>query len=124
MKTILIVEDDAIVRKNLAVFLAGEGYRVQEAGDGLEAMNALKEGPLDLVLSDIVMPRMDGLALIQQIRSTWPRTRVIAMTAYFHTDSETRFSVAGADGFIRKPITLDHLLSMIQRLLPKESSPH
>jgi CheY-like chemotaxis protein len=122
MRTILVVEDDAIARKSLSAFLTGEGYQVEQASDGMEALEILKDRTFDLVLSDIVMPRMDGLALIQHVRSNWPQTRIIAMTAYFQADSDKRFSVAGANGFIRKPIVLDDLLSRIQRLRPQENS--
>jgi two-component system response regulator MprA len=117
MTTILVVDDDDIARKNISAYLTGEGYGAEEAADGIEALDKLKTRTFDLVLSDIVMPRMDGLELIEQVRSTWPRMRIIAMTAYFRAGSEERFSVAGADGFIRKPIVLSDLLSKIQSLL-------
>ncbi len=122
MRRILVVDDDALARKNISAFLASEGYRVEQASDGIEALEVLKKHLFDLVLSDIVMPRMDGFALIQHVRSNYPHTRILAMTAYFQADSETRFSVAGSDGFIRKPVVFDDLLSRIQHLLPQERS--
>lgn len=123
MKRILVVEDDDVVRKNLSTFLARAGYETDQATDGIEALDKLKLTPFDLVLSDIVMPRMDGLALIERIGSGWPETRIIAMTAYFQSDSDGRFSAAGAHDFIGKPIMFDDLLAKIERLLSTNSHP-
>ena len=119
MKKILVVEDDDVVRKNLSTFLARAGYDADQAGDGVEALEKLNAGGYDLVLSDIVMPRMDGLALIERVCSAWPDTRIIAMTAYFQSDSDGRFSAAGAHDFIGKPIMFDDLLAKIERLLTR-----
>jgi CheY-like chemotaxis protein len=123
MKRILVVEDDDVVRKNLSTFLARAGYETDQAIDGIEALEKLKLTPFDLVLSDIVMPRMDGLALIERICSGWPEIRIIAMTAYFQSDSDGRFSAAGAHDFIGKPIMFDDLLAKIERLLSNNSHP-
>jgi DNA-binding response OmpR family regulator len=117
MKKILVVEDDDVVRKNLSTFLARAGYETEQAGDGIEALEKLDAASYDLLLSDIVMPRMDGLALIERVCSAWPKTRIIAMTAFFQSDSDGRFSAAGAHDFIGKPIMFDDLLAKIERLL-------
>jgi CheY-like chemotaxis protein len=123
MKKILVVEDDDVVRKNLSAFLDRAGYETDQAADGIEALEKLQLTRFDLVLSDIVMPRMDGLALIERVCSSWPETRIIAMTAYFQSDSDGRFSAAGAHDFIGKPIMFDDLLSKIERLLSPNSHP-
>ena len=122
MRSILVVEDDAMARKNISTFLTGEGYEIDQASDGMEALERLKHRKFDLVLSDIVMPHMNGLALIDQVCSNWPQIRIIAMTAYFQTGSEKTFWVTGADDFIRKPIVLSDLLSKIQRVLQSKNS--
>jgi CheY-like chemotaxis protein len=111
-----------MARKNISTFLSGEGYEIDQANDGIEALEKLNHRRFDLLLSDIVMPRMNGLALIDQVCSNWPQTRIIAMTAYFQADSENTFAVAGADDFIRKPIILKDLLAKIQRVLRSENS--
>jgi CheY-like chemotaxis protein len=116
MRTILVVEDDPIARKNISALLGEEGYRIDEASDGAEALEILHHRTFDLVLSDIVMPHMDGLTLIQHVRSSWPHTAIMVMTAYFQDAANPGFSVAGADEFIRKPVTLGDLLPKIQRL--------
>lgn len=115
--TILIVEDDVISRRNLSVLLSDEGYEVDEAGDGVQALEILAGRPFDLVLSDIVMPRMDGLKLLQQLRFMAPQMPVVIMTSYV---SDSLSSVpAGAAEFIRKPFVLDDLLFKVQRALDK-----
>ena len=122
MRTILVVEDDPIARKSISALLGEEGYGIDEASDGVEALEMLHDRTFDLVLSDIVMPHLDGLTLIQHVRSSWPHTAIVVMTAYFQDASNPGFSVAGADEFIRKPVVLGDLLSKIQRLLHSKLS--
>jgi two-component system, NtrC family, response regulator AtoC len=117
MGKILIVEDDAITRRNLSLLLSDEGYDVDQATDGVQALEILAERPVDLVLSDIVMPRMDGLKLLQQLQFMSPQMPVMIMTSYV---SDSLSSVpAGAAEFIRKPFVLDDLLFKVQRALDK-----
>jgi two-component system, OmpR family, response regulator MprA len=117
MGKILIVEDDTITRRNLSVLLSDEGYDVDQAGDGVQALEILAGRPFDLVLSDIVMPRMDGLKLLQQLQFMAPQMPVMIMTSYV---SDSLSSVpAGAAEFIRKPFVLDDLLFKVQRALDK-----
>jgi CheY-like chemotaxis protein len=114
---ILVVEDDAVTRKNLTVLLSDEGYDVDQAGDGVQALEILAGRPFDLVLSDIVMPRMDGLKLLHQLQFMAPQIPVMIMTSYV---SDSLSSVpAGAAEFIRKPFVLDDLLFKVQRALDK-----
>jgi DNA-binding NtrC family response regulator len=114
---ILIVEDDTMTRRNLSVLLSDEGYDVDQAGDGVQALEIIAEQPFDLVLSDIVMPRMDGLKLLQELQFVAPQMPVMIMTSYV---SDTLSSVpAGAAEFIRKPFVLDDLLFKVQRALDK-----
>jgi DNA-binding NtrC family response regulator len=114
---ILIVEDDVVTRRNLSVLLSDEGYDVDQAGDGVQALEILAGRPFDLVLSDIVMPRMDGLKLLQQLQFMAPQVPVVIMTSYV---SDSLSSVpAGAAEFIRKPFVLDDLLFKVQRALEK-----
>jgi two-component system response regulator MprA len=117
MSKILIVEDDTITRRNISALLSDEGYDVDQAGDGVQALEILAGRPFDLVLSDIVMPRMDGLKLLQQLQFMAPQMPVMIMTSYV---SDSLSSVpAGAAEFIRKPFVLDDLLFKVQRALDK-----
>jgi two-component system response regulator VanR len=124
MKKILVVDDDEIVRKNLATLLGRAGFEADQAGDGVEAVEKLNQQKFELVLSDIVMPRMDGHALIAHIGSHWPKTRIIMMTAYFQSESDKKFIAAGADDFIGKPIIFDELLAKIERALNSGAGTH
>ena len=114
---ILIVEDDAITRTNLSVLLSEEGYDVDQAGDGVDALEIIAGRPFDLVLSDIVMPRMDGLKLLQRLQFIAPRIPVMIMTSYVSNSLSSL--PPGATEFIRKPFVLDDLLFKVQRALDK-----
>src|SRR5258705_12769007 len=78
---ILLVEDDASVRNSIATVLRDEGYAIQAAGDGREAMDCLKPGT-DLVLADLMMPNVDGRELLRWVMQNHPGTAVILMTGY------------------------------------------
>jgi CheY-like chemotaxis protein len=79
---ILIVEDHPATRKNVSRFLHSQGYSVFEASGGLEALNRLNEDSMDIVISDLVLPKIHGLTLVREIRSRWPAIGVIIMSAY------------------------------------------
>ncbi len=122
MSKILVVDDDPVVRKNLAILLQRAGYETDQAADGVEAIERLNQQKFDLVLSDILMPRMDGHALIAHIGAHWPETRIIMMTAYFQAETDKKFIAAGADDFIGKPIMFDDLLAKIAAILNRVST--
>ena len=81
-KTILIVEDEAVLRESLAELLGTEGFQVLQAGDGKAAYDIVLGQSVDLVLSDVRMPEMDGMTLLQRLRQLAPETPVIMITAY------------------------------------------
>ena len=112
-QTILVVE--ATKLRLISRFLQKQGYFVLQARDGLEAMDLMREFRVDIVLSDLRMPRMDGIALTRHILSRSPNTPVLVMTAYAAQDvkglSELRVPV------LNKPFMLDQLSSEIQTVL-------
>jgi CheY-like chemotaxis protein len=114
-QTILVVEDEAANLRLISLFLEKQGYRVLQARDGLEAMDLIAQFRVDIVLSDLRMPRMDGIALTRHILSKVPNTPVLLMTAYATQDvrglSELRVPV------LNKPFMLDQLSSEIQPYL-------
>ena len=114
---ILIVEDDAITRRNLCILLSEEGYEVDQAGDGVQALEIVARRRFDLVLSDVIMPRMDGLKLLQRLKSIAPQIPVMIMTSYL--SSSVAKVPPGAAEFIRKPFIVDDLLFKVQRVLDK-----
>ncbi len=116
-KTILIVEDEVVLRESLAELLTGEGYRILQAGDGKTAYELAMAGPVDLVLSDVRMPEMDGIALLGNLRRLAPQTPVIMITAYGTVQSAVAAMRSGACDYLLKPVQFDDLLLKIQRTL-------
>lgn len=114
-QTILVVEDEAANLRLISLFLEKQGYCVLQARDGLEAMDLIGQFRVDIVLSDLRMPRMDGVALTRHILSKVPDTPVLVMTAYAAQDvkalSELRVPV------LNKPFGLEQLNSQIQIVL-------
>lgn len=114
-QTILVVEDEAANLRLISLFLEKQGYCVLQARDGLEAMDLIGQFRVDIVLSDLRMPRMDGVALTRHILSKVPNTPVLVMTAYAAQDvkalSELRVPV------LNKPFGLEQLNSQIQTVL-------
>jgi diguanylate cyclase (GGDEF)-like protein len=103
---VLIVDDDELVRMTLSVLIGSFGYHCLVAGDGIEAIAVLKSTAVDLVFSDIVMPGMDGLQLLDHIIENYKETDVIISTGYHEKASYSEVIKAGALDFIKKPI--DH----------------
>ena len=112
---ILVVEDEPASLRILRYFLSSEGYETAGAKDGVEAMELLGQCRFDLVLSDIKMPRMDGVALARHILSTLPVTPVFLITANMSECLEA-VQKLGVPCF-SKPLSLDQLLSKIQKVL-------
>jgi two-component system, NtrC family, response regulator HydG len=114
---VLIVDDDAGVRFLLREVLEGAGLAVTEAADGSAALEALAGGGFDLVLTDLRMPRLDGQALLTQLRA-WARPpKVIVLTAHGSERHAVDAIKAGAFDYFRKPFDNDELLAVVQRAL-------
>ena len=116
---ILIADDEAPQRKMLAGFLRKQEYRVLEAADGQEALRITESEAVDLVLSDMRMPGLDGLELLRAVRKNNPALEVIVMTAFGSIESAVEAMRAGAFTFISKPVDLDALLQYIDRALER-----
>ena len=119
MSTILIVEDNLLIRELIREILAQEQYHVLEASDGKDALEKLQEATPDLVLMDIQLPSLDGYAVLSQMRRD-PRFHslpVIALTAYAMRNDQEKALQAGFDGYQTKPIDRAALLQMIHGFL-------
>jgi DNA-binding NtrC family response regulator len=112
---ILLVEDDLRSRKNLASFLRTEGYEVNEASDGKQAVELLQKDEVDLVLSDVVMPGLNGLQVLQHVQSVTPEIPVFLMSGHFRYAQQ--ILKEGAADFIAKPLDLNELLSKLKLIL-------
>ena len=118
MARILVIDDDVAVRATLCHVLERSGYETVEAGDGREAIRLL-EG-IDLIITDLLMPEVDGVDLLGMLRREGRTTPVIAMSGGGKVDSKSYLDVAralGAYAAIAKPFDLDHLLATVRDAL-------
>lgn len=113
---ILVVDDDARNLKNLSQFLRIEGYEVDEARSGNEAVKRLTAGGFNLVLSDLIMPGGNGLDLLERSRSIAPGVPVVMMSGFESIDLG-EMAELGASDFVAKPIAFEELLSKVKRAL-------
>ena len=116
---ILLVEDEKRARELLARILRHAGYAVKEAADGLEALSLLENLPCDLVVSDILMPKLNGYALVARIRAKWPNMPIILTSGYLPQDAAKTMN--GSVEFIPKPLDAAALIPIIRRLMPPGS---
>ncbi len=114
---ILIVDDDELVRMTLSVLIGSLGYHCLVAGDGVEAIAVLRSTPVDLVLTDIVMPGMGGLELLAHIHAHHKDTDVIVATGFHEKASYAEVIKAGAIDFIKKPIDQAELDAKLARAI-------
>lgn len=116
---ILAVDDSASIRQMLRYTLEAAGYRVVQAADGVEALSIAKTQTADLVLTDINMPRMDGLALVRELRALddYRFIPMLVLTTESDSNSKQLGKEAGATGWIVKPFAPDQLLATIARVL-------
>src|SRR5258708_15192126 len=112
---VLVVDDEQSLRKVLAATLQREGYEVQVAVDGEEALAALDRDGADVVVTDLVMPRMDGLSLLRKVVARHPDVPVIVVTAHGRVDSAVEAMKAGAFDFVTKPFEHTELKAIIAK---------
>lgn len=117
METILIVEDKESMVEMLKETLEAEGYGIVSARDGIEGIRHLKEGRVDLVLTDLKLPKKDGIDVLIAAKEENQRVPVIVMTAYGSIETAVEAMKNGAFDFITKPFDTDHLLILIKRAL-------
>jgi len=115
---ILLVDDEEGYRELIARLLTKAGYEVLQAADGLQALSLLEESKVDLVISDILMPALNGYALVARLRAKWPAMPVILTTGFLPA---AKTMMNGSVDFIPKPINADTLIDMIHRRIPPSS---
>jgi two-component system, NtrC family, response regulator AtoC len=117
VQTILLVEDKESMAQMLRETLEGAGYRAAIARDGAEGIRRIKEGHYDLVLSDLKLPKRDGIEVLKALKEESPLTPAIVMTAFGTIETAVSAMKQGAFDFITKPFDTDHLLLLIKRAL-------
>jgi two-component system, chemotaxis family, chemotaxis protein CheY len=123
-KTILAVDDSASMRQMVGVTLRAAGYEVIEASDGDEALEYARKHRVDLVLTDVNMPRMDGITLIAQLRTlpNYHLTPLLLLTTESSPDRKIQGKQAGATGWMVKPFNPDQLLATLERVLGNQAA--
>ncbi|PLX80051.1 MAG: two-component system response regulator [Desulfuromonas sp.] len=118
-KTIMTVDDSATIRQMLSFTLKDAGYEVIEAVDGLDACDKLKQSAVNMVITDLNMPNMDGIELIREVRKD-PSNRfvpIIMLTTESQEKKKQEGKAAGASGWIVKPFSPEQLLAVVKMVL-------
>ena len=113
--TILVIDDDAYIRSSIGRFLIARGHTVIEAADGERGVEVVKSQAVDIVITDVKMPKMDGLEVLRQVRSVSPETDVIVITGVKEVENAFRALREGAFDFFNKPFKVEDLNAAIQR---------
>ncbi|MGC4055975.1 MAG: response regulator [Paludibaculum sp.] len=123
-ETVLVVEDDGNVRGIAVDILKHYGYRVLEAANGSEALDlkARFEGTIDLIISDLMMPGMSGLELVQHLHRTCPELKVMYVSGYAGESIRKEELLTGGAHFVAKPYTPETLLRMVRAALSRDGS--
>jgi DNA-binding NtrC family response regulator len=116
VRRILVVDDEENTRIGLTKLLAHEGFEVESACNGIEALDHLKQRRVNLVISDINMPDMNGLVFLRELSRRFPSTNVIMITAYGGVESYLEAMNLGAFEYLHKPVRLDELRSVMKKI--------
>lgn len=116
-RSILLVDDSMFLRKRLRQALQDEGYRLVEADNGQAALSAIEQQNFDCVLTDLVMPRMDGFGLLAEIRKRGLPVPVVVITADIQKTTRDRCVELGASAFLQKPVDPGSLRSTISAMM-------
>ena len=116
IKRILIVDDEENTRIGLSKLLSQEGFEVESAANGNDALDLLAKHKINLVISDINMPDMNGLAFLRELSRKFPSTNVIMITAYGGVESYLEAMNLGAYEYLHKPVRLEELRSVMKKI--------
>jgi len=122
MGKVLVVDDEKAMREFLRMLLEKQGHSVVTASDGEQALAIISAQPPDLVISDVRMPKMDGIGLLAGIRERHPHLPVILITAYASSDSTIQAMQLGADDYITKPFRIDEIRMVVEKALARHKT--
>ncbi len=119
MASILTVDDSMSIRQAIKIALASEGYDVTEAGNGAEGLQKADAGSFSLIITDLNMPVMDGLAMIRALRAkpAHQGVPIIFLTTESDADIKAQAKAAGATGWLTKPFDPDQLVRIVKKVL-------
>jgi putative two-component system response regulator len=115
----LIVDDEPRLRQVILHLMRNDGFCCYEAGDGADALTVLERNPVTLVLSDIRMPKVDGIELLRQVRARYPETAVMMLTAVADIESAVSCFAIGALDYLTKPFNLEEVRARVSRALER-----
>ncbi|MBA2540179.1 MAG: response regulator transcription factor [Deltaproteobacteria bacterium] len=113
---VLVVEDEASLREGIVDLLTGDGHDVTAVGDGIAGVEAGLRDPFDLVLLDLMLPRLDGMEVCRRLRAARPGTPILMLTARGSEDDKVRGLMEGADDYVTKPFSARELLARVRVL--------
>jgi len=116
-KLILLVDDEENTRIALSRLLTREGYIVETAANGFEALSYLREHDVNLIVTDINMPEMNGIEFLREVNRSFPGSNVIMITAYGGVESYIEAINLGAFEYINKPVKIEELRSVLEKIL-------
>ncbi len=120
MEKILIVDDEENARIGLKTLLSRDGYQVEAVGNGYEALDYLNRQAVDLVITDINMPEMNGLVFLRELNRDHPSVDVIMITAYGGVESYLEAMNLGAFEYLNKPVKLEELRAVMNRIFNRQ----
>jgi DNA-binding response OmpR family regulator len=121
--TILVVDDEELIRNLLVTFLSKMGHSCVIAIDGVDALDKMKRNKIDIVITDIKMPNMDGIILTNKISLQYPELPIMVMTAFDEEYSAGVAISAGAREFIKKPFSLDEFAIRLHKMIDDSEAP-
>jgi DNA-binding response OmpR family regulator len=113
---ILVVEDEASLREGIRDLLSGDGHTVAAVGDGVAGVEAGLRDPFDLVVLDLMLPRLDGMEVCRRLRAARPGMPILMLTARGSEDDKVRGLIEGADDYVTKPFSARELLARVRAL--------
>lgn len=116
-KNVLVIDDEEIVRISCQRALGPEGFNVDVATDGAEGLELLRQKDYDVILTDLKMPNMDGMEVLEQISELRPGAKVIVITGYSTIETAVKAIKMGAYNYVEKPFTPDGLLEAVKEAL-------
>ena len=120
-KRILLVDDEENARIGLTRLLSNEGFLVDSVSNGFEALSYLRQQDVNLIITDINMPEMNGISFLKELNKSFPKSNVIMITAYGGVESYIEAMNLGAFEYINKPVKIDELKSILKKIF-KETS--
>jgi DNA-binding NtrC family response regulator len=118
--SILVVDDELLIRDLLYDFFSGQGWDIAVAENGEKALEVLKARKVDLVLSDIKMPEMDGLTLTSRVKDAYPHIPVVLMTGYPSVDTAVTALRSKVEDYIVKPFNINQLYRLVESKIKGE----